>query len=214
MESLERIQGFAVPLMQANIDTDQIIPARFMPRVLVPGGLREGLFAEWRLQADGTPRADFILNRAPYAQAPILLAGPNFGCGSSREQAAKALRQWGIRAIVAPSFGEIFYGNCFRNGIVPVILPGPIVDALAAGALAAGADAVMVIDLRESVLLAPSGDRHAFRSPSRLRRMLLTGQDEISATLAQAGRIDAYRAADRQRRAWAYDGLQAGDVAR
>src|SRR5690606_19440022 len=108
----------------------QILPAQYMAQVLVPMGLKAGLFAQWRLTPDGQDRADFVLNRASYANASILLAGQNFGCGSSREQAARALRQWGFRAVVAPSFGEIFYGNCFRNGILPVVLAESAVHAI------------------------------------------------------------------------------------
>ncbi|MGE4239803.1 3-isopropylmalate dehydratase small subunit [Ramlibacter sp.] len=204
MEKFERVRGIAAPLLQANVDTDQILPSRFMPRVLIPGGLREGLFAEWRLMPDGSPRADFVLNLPAYADAPILLTGPNFGSGSSREQAAKALRQWGIRAVIAPSFGEIFYGNCFRNGIAPVVLPQAVVESLAG--------TTVEVDLQENVVVSSTGERHGFTSPPRLRRMLLAGQDEIDLTLALRERIDAYRMRDRQTRPWAYgnDGRREG----
>lgn len=204
MEQFERMQGVAAPLMQANIDTDQIIPARFMPRVLVPAGLKEGLFAEWRLTPEGTERPEFILNREPYRHAQILLAGPNFGCGSSREQAPKALRQWGFRVVVASGFGEIFYGNCFRNGILPVVLPPEVVQSLADRSMADGADALLEVDLGHEVLTDPAGTRHPFATPVRLRRMLLAGMDEIDLTMTLHDQIASYRKLDRQARAWSY----------
>lgn len=209
MEQLVRIHGFAAPLMQVNIDTDQIIPSRFMPRVLIPGGLREGLFAEWRLAPDGRPKDDFILNREPFGRATILLGGRNFGCGSSREQAPKALRQWGFRVVAAPSFGEIFYGNCFRNGILPVVLREPVLQALAAAALSDGADALLEVDLRTETLTDSRGHVHRFTSPDRLRRMLLAGLDEIDLTLTLFAQIEAFRERDTQERAWVYESKRA-----
>src|SRR6185369_2311556 len=121
----------AAPLMRNNVDTDQIIPTRFLARPSEEG-LGDGLFAEWRVNPDGTPNTEFILNREPWTRAEILVAGPNFGCGSSREAAPRALRQRGFRAVVAPSFGDIFFNNCFRSGIVPVRLPLADVERLAA----------------------------------------------------------------------------------
>ena len=207
MEQLDRVSGFAAPLMQVNIDTDQIIPSRFMPRVLIPGGLREGLFAEWRLRPDGSPREDFILNREPFGGATILLGGRNFGCGSSREQAPKALRQWGFRVVVAPSFGEIFYGNCFRNGILPVVLQEPVLQALAAAALAHGADALLDVNLHTETLTGSHGHAHRFKSPDRLRRMLLAGLDEIDLTLTLSAQIEIFRRQDVEQRAWSYKSI-------
>ena len=134
----------------------------------------------------------------------ILLVGPNFGCGSSREQAAKALRQWGFRVVVAPGFGEIFFGNCFRNGILPVVLPQAVVDALAAASLERGEGAPVEVDLHRNVLVDARGGVHPFTSPPRLRRMLLQGQDEIDITLALQADIASYRARDRAARRWAY----------
>lgn len=208
MEKLEAMQGIAAPLMQINIDTDQIIPSRFMPRVLIPGGLREGLFAEWRLTPDGQPKPEFILNRAPFGGATFLLAGRNFGCGSSREQAPRAMRQWGFRVVVAPSFGEIFYGNCFRNGILPIVLPDAVVQEMALTAQRLGEQAVLQADLHRNVLVDANGRTHAFASPARLRRMLLAGMDEIDLTLTLHREISAYRARDLQDRRWAYDCIQ------
>jgi 3-isopropylmalate/(R)-2-methylmalate dehydratase small subunit len=204
MEQLEIIEGIGAPLMQINIDTDQIIPSRFMPRVLIAGGLREGLFADWRLTPDGSPRPAFVLNRAPFANAVFLLAGRNFGCGSSREQAPKALRQWGFRVVVAPSFGEIFYGNCFRNGILPITLPESAVQAMAAVAETQGEGAVLRADLHRNLLIDAAGDAHAFESPERLRRMLLAGMDEVDLTMTLGEALTAWRARDLRAREWAY----------
>jgi 3-isopropylmalate/(R)-2-methylmalate dehydratase small subunit len=208
MEKLETIRGIGAPLMQINIDTDQIIPSRFMPRVLIPGGLREGLFADWRLTPDGVPKPGFILNREPFAQALFLLAGRNFGCGSSREQAPKALRQWGFRVVVAPSFGEIFYGNCFRNGILPITLPEALVQEMAATAEAQDERAVLEVDLHRNLLTDATGKAHTFESPARLRRMLLAGMDEIDLTLTLNDALAAYRARDMRERQWAYGCIQ------
>jgi 3-isopropylmalate/(R)-2-methylmalate dehydratase small subunit len=209
MEKLESVRGIAAPLMQINIDTDQIIPSRFMPRVLIPGGLKEGLFAEWRLTPEGEPKPGFILNRKPFDAATILLGGRNFGCGSSREQAPKALRQWGFRAVVAASFGEIFFGNCFRNGIVPVCLPEPVVDELARVALADGESAVIEVDLAQDTLTDSKGNAHRFDSPARLRKMLLSGLDEVDLTLTLSSQLDAFRRRDVVQRWWAYDACSA-----
>lgn len=204
MEKFSRIRGYAAPLMQINIDTDQMIPSRFLPRSHVPGVLKEGLFAEWKTRPDGTPNPDFILNREPWSRATILVAGRNFGCGSSREGAPKALRQWGFRVIIAPSFGDIFYGNCFRNGMVPVILPEPTVEAMARDAMEQGADALIDVDLDENTVRTARGELLAFRSPARLRAMLLGGLDEIDLTLTMRQDIDAFRGQDRDARPWAY----------
>ncbi len=204
MEKLESVRGIGAPLMQVNIDTDQIIPSRFMPRVLIPGGLKEGLFAEWRLRQDGEPIRDFILNRTPWDTAQILIAGRNFGCGSSREQAPKALRQWGFRAVIAPSFGEIFFGNCFRNGIVPVELPQETVERLAQDALAGEDKAVLEVDLARETVTDVRGIEHVFTSPARLRRMLLSGLDEVDLTLTLSHELADFRERDMRERPWAY----------
>jgi 3-isopropylmalate/(R)-2-methylmalate dehydratase small subunit len=205
MEKFSRHGGYGAPLMQINIDTDQIIPSRFLPRTSTPNGLGEGLFAEWRTRPDGSANTDFILNRAPWSSATILLAGRNFGCGSSREGAPKALRQCGFRVVIAPSFGDIFYGNCFRNGIVPVALHEEIVTTLADRAMAQGAQATLEVDLGAQTVTAAQGEVYTFQSPARLRAMLLDGLDEIDLTLTMRQDIDAYRRQDKPRRPWAYD---------
>lgn len=207
MEQLRSVTGIAAPLMRANVDTDQIIPTRFLTR-LTEEGLGEGLFAEWAVRADGTPEPAFLLNQAPWQQASILLAGPMFGCGSSREGAPRALRQRGIRAVIAPSFGDTFFNNCFRNGIVPVRLPQATVEALARlmqDNAASPRRCLLRVDLADCTVHAPAtGESHAFEVPALLRRMLFEGLDEIALTRTQQGMMDRFRAGDRQRRPWAY----------
>ena len=203
MEQFVRIEAIAAPMMRINIDTDQIIPARFLVRTS-DDGIGEGLFADWRRRPDGSPDPGFVLNRPPYDRAAILIAGRNFGCGSSREGAPKALRDRGFRAVIAPSFGGIFFGNSFRNGLLPVELPIEQVRVLAAQMEAARGQAEVEVDLEAQTVTAPDGTRFAFESPPVLRQMLLQGVDEIGLTLSRAAQIDAWRERDRQRRPWAY----------
>jgi 3-isopropylmalate/(R)-2-methylmalate dehydratase small subunit len=198
MEALREVTGIAAPLLRANVDTDQIIPTRFLTRTSEEG-LHEGLFAEWALRADGTPEPSFVLNQEPFTRASILLAGPNFGCGSSREGAPRALRQRGFRAVVAPSFGDIFYGNCFRSGIVPVRLPQETVEALARQ----GGELTVSV-ANNIVRVQATGELHDFQLPKLLRRMLLEGLDEIALTLTHEAAITEFRARDRALRPWAY----------
>lgn len=202
MEAFESITSIAAPLMRVDVDTDQIIPTPYLVRTSEEG-LGEGLFANWRRGPDGLPDPDFILNREPWSGASILLAGRNFGCGSSREAAPRALRQAGFRAVIAPSFGEIFFGNCFRNGLLPVPLADADVRALARLALGQPVPA-LTVDLRACAVSAPDGTRFEFQTPSALRRMLLEGLDEVDLTLQLRERIDAFRGKDRLRRPWAY----------
>ena len=209
MESFRRLTAIAAPLMRANVDTDQIIPTRFLTR-LSEEGLGEGLFAEWRRRPDGSADDSFLLDHAPWDQAQILVAGANFGCGSSREAAPRALRQRGFRALIAPSFGDIFFNNCFRNGIVPVRLEAKVVGKLGA-ALLRGKDQPggpqVTVDLEQGfVELSGTGERHQFRVPALLGRMLLEGLDEIALTLTRSEAIRSYRRQDRTRRPWAYPG--------
>ena len=208
MEPLVRVRGIAVPLLQINIDTDQIIPGPEIMRSTDESYARwgTGLFANQRYLdlATHAPNPDFILNRAPWSRGTILLADRNFGCGSSREPAPKALRGFGFRVVIAPSFGGIFFGNSFRNGLLPVELPIEQVRVLAAQMEAAGGQAEVYVDLEAQTVTAPDGTAFAFRSPPALRRMLLEGLDEVGATLARGDEIAAFRARDRQRRPWVY----------
>lgn len=189
-EPLIRLTAIAAPMIEDNIDTDIIIPSREM-RTTGKTGLASGLFANRRyLPGTRTPDPDFILNRPPFTQAKILLAGANFGCGSSREHAAWALAEYGIRAVVAASFNPIFHGNAVRNGIAPVQLPAATIAVL---------QNPVTIDLRT---LTANG--HAFPLSGEARQMLMEGLDPIALTLKQADVIRAWQKADRAARPWAW----------
>lgn len=205
MEKFTRLTAIAAPLLRINIDTDAIIPSREMKRVSKTG-LSEGLFAGWRYQSPGsrTENPDFILNREPYRRAQILLSGLNFGCGSSREHAVWALHEWGIRTIIAPSFGSIFQGNCVRNGIVPVILDNAVVEALARKVEADPEKIRITVDLTTCTVSTPDGGAWSFSIPEADREMLLEGLDSIAVTLKRDAEILAYRERDRSRRPWIY----------
>lgn len=209
MEKFTTLTAIAAPLLRINVDTDAIIPSREMKRVS-KDGLAEGLFAGWRYESPGSrvENPSFILNREPWRHARILLSGANFGCGSSREHAVWALHEWGIRAIIAPSFGSIFQGNCIRNGIVPVSLDAPAIEALAAQVEADPGRKLLTVDLQQSVVIAPDGKRHSFALPEADRDMLLEGLDAIAVTLKRDGDILAFRDQDKVRRPWIY--LQPG----
>ena len=204
MESFVRVAAVAAPLMRINIDTDQIIPARF----LISQGrehLARSLFANWRYTGDDkTENPEFVLSRQPYRRAEILIADRNFGCGSSRESAPQSLRAWAIRSVIAPSFGGIFFNNCFRNGIVPVALPAEVVATLAAEVEAAQGAKPVTVDLEALAVTTPEGGRHDFVIAERPRRLRLEGLAEIGLTLGDIGAIERHRSADRVRRPWVY----------
>jgi len=203
MEAFRSVTGIAAPLLRINIDTDQIIPALFLGGTDAKG-YGANLFNGWRFLTDGSPNPEFILNQSPYDHAQVLLADRNFGCGSSRERAPKALREFGFRAVVAPSFGGIFYNNCWRNGIVPVELPIEDVRAIASEVEASRGEASVTVDLEARSVTSPSGKVFRFSAPETLRQMLLHGVDEIALTLRRRAELDAYRARDRAMRPWAY----------
>lgn len=203
MEQLVRLEAVAAPLLRINIDTDQIIPAKHLVRTSYRG-IGEGLFSDWRLRADGTPDPDFILNREPWTKSQILLADANFGCGSSREGAPKALRDWGIRAVIAPSFSGIFFGNSFRNGLLPVELPIEQLRTIAREVEASSGYGMVAVDLEKETVTSPEGRVFSFTTPAHLRRMLLEGLDEVGLTLTMSDDIERFRAADRAKRPWAY----------
>lgn len=203
MEQFTTVTGGAAPLMQINIDTDQIIPARYLGGTDAKG-YGAHMFANWRFLPDGSENPEFILNQEPYKHAAILLADRNFGCGSSRERAPKALREFGFRALIAPSFGGIFFNNCFRNGIVPVTLPIEQVRELVTLVEASSGQAQFTVDLHSNSVMLPDGRMFGFEVPEALRQMLLLGVDEIDQTKARKDEIDAYRARDRARRPWVY----------
>lgn len=204
MEPFTSITSIAAPLMRINVDTDAIIPSREMKRVSKEG-LADGLFAGWRYQhADSRePNPDFVLNQPPYDQAKILVAGRNFGCGSSREHAVWALREWGIRAIIAPGFGSIFELNCIRNGVLPVVLDVKTVEEIAASLLADPMHSCLTVDL-QSKQISMNGHDWRFEIPDKDRQMLLEGLDLIALTLKDEAAIAAFERADHRKRAWAY----------
>ncbi|HYF20822.1 MAG TPA: 3-isopropylmalate dehydratase small subunit [Ramlibacter sp.] len=204
METFTSVTGVAAPMLQINIDTDQIIPARYLGGTDAKG-YGAHLFANARFLPDGGPHPGFVLNRAPFDQARVLLADRNFGCGSSRERAPKALREFGIRSVIAPSFGGIFFNNCFRNGLLPVALPIEQVREIARLTEPDPVRHAVTVDLHaQAVTVEGTSWRASFRTPETLRQMLLQGVDEIDQTLSHKPRIDAWRAADRARRPWAY----------
>ncbi len=203
MESFRRVTAIAAPIMRINIDTDQIIPALFLGGTDAKG-YGEHLFHHWRFLPDGSPNPDFILNQPPYDRAQVLLADRNFGCGSSRERAPKALREFGFRAVIAPSFGGIFFNNCYRNGIVPVELPVESVRRIVSEVEGSRGEGQVTVDLESQIVVSPKGGRFSFTAPETLRQMLMQGLDEIALTLKRSEEIERFRALDRMRRPWAY----------
>ena len=200
MEKFTRLSGVAAPLPMVNVDTDMVIPKNYL-KVTERTGLGKHLFAEMRFNADGSERPDFVLNRPAWRQAEILIAFENFGCGSSREHAPWALRDFGIRCVIAPSFADIFFNNCFKNGILPLVLSKAVCVELIDDA-ERGANATLTIDLEAQTLTRPDGERIAFEVEPSRRSRLLEGLDEIGATVAKAHRIDAFEARVRRSQPW------------
>ena len=200
MEPFRTLTGVAAPLRMINVDTDRIIPKQFL-KTIRRTGLGAHLFNDLRYTPDGAEIADFVLNREPWRRARILIAGDNFGCGSSREHAPWALLDFGIRCVIAPSFADIFYNNCFKNGILPVSLPEAAVASLLEQA-EAGDNARVTVDLENETVTAPDGARIAFEIDPFRRRCLLEGLDDIGLTLRKAAAIDAFEAERRARQHW------------
>jgi 3-isopropylmalate/(R)-2-methylmalate dehydratase small subunit len=192
MEKFDVLTAIAAPLNLANVDTDKIIPARFL-KTIKRSGLGVHLFASLRYEYDGAEKPDFVLNQAKYRHAEILVAGENFGCGSSREHAPWALLDFGIRCVIAPSFADIFHGNCFKNGILPIVLPQEVCERLMADA-AMGANAKITVDLARQVVVRPDGTEIVFEVDAFRRHCLLNGLDDIGLTLEHAGAIENYEA--------------------
>lgn len=203
-QPFNRLTAIAAPIMRGNIDTDVIIRIERLVGNAVRGTLGRWAFGALRYRPDGTENLDFILNREPYRQAEILVTGPNFGCGSSREGAVWSLQELGIRAIIGSGFGDIFFANCFQNGILPVVVDREIVDQLAADIEATQGAGRVSIDLETQTIVAPSGQRHSFEIDPRRRQGLLQGLDEVAMTLQRDSEIRAFQAADRSARPWIY----------
>lgn len=189
MEPFVKLTAVAAPLDQPNVDTDQIIPARFLGKPRVEQV--KGMFHDVRHDASGALRPDFVLNAEAYAGAQILVADENFGCGSSRENAVTVMMDNGFRAFIAPSFGDIFFNNCFQNGVLPISLPKPRVDALRRQ-LSAQPGARITVDLESQTVTGPDGHVDGFQVDGFRRDCLLRGVDEISLTLSHEDEIGAY----------------------
>lgn len=188
MEPIKKHQGLVFPLNRSNVDTDQIIPKQFLKRI-ERQGFGQFLFYNWRFHDDGTPRKDFSLNDSKYDGASILVGGENFGCGSSREHAPWAIQDFGFRVVIAPSFADIFYSNCFKNGILPIQLPKPVVEQLMEKASEEKYE--LKVDLKQQVV--DDGDLEvSFDIQSYHKEMLLNGWDEIAVTLTHEDKIDQY----------------------
>ena len=205
MEPFKQHTGIAAPLIQINIDTDAIIPSREIKSVSKKG-LEDGLFAEWRYLSLKTRKEnpEFILNQEPYRRASLILTGENFGGGSSREHAVWALYQWGIRAIVAPSFGSIFYNNCIQNGMLPVLLKKEKIRELQIFVQLNPAVNQLTVDLKDATIIAGSDIRYSFEIEPSNQENLLQGLDAIGSTLKMMPSIEAFEENDHQTRPWVY----------
>jgi 3-isopropylmalate/(R)-2-methylmalate dehydratase small subunit len=201
MQKFVTLTGIAAVLPMINVDTDMIIPKQYL-KTIKRTGLGKGLFAELRYDEKGNPLPDFVLHKAPYIQAKILITGENFGCGSSREHAPWALLDFGIRCLIAPSFADIFYNNCFKNGILPIALPQSEIDKLIDDA-ARGANATITIDLPNQEIRGPDGGVIHFDIDPFRKRCLMEGLDDIGLTLEKADAIDDFEARSRLERPWA-----------
>ena len=200
MDKFETLTGVAAPLPLINIDTDMIIPKQFL-KTIKRSGLGVNLFDEMRFDDDGKEIPDFVLNQPAYRNAEIIVAGDNFGCGSSREHAPWALLDFGIRAVIAPSFADIFYNNCFKNGILPIALPQEQVDVIMQEAQK-GENARITVNLEEQTVTITDGTAFAFDVDSFKKHCLLEGLDDIGLTMEKAASIDAFEAQASQARPW------------
>ena len=200
MQKFTTLTGVAAPLEMINVDTDMIIPKQFL-KTIKRTGLGSALFHEMRYGEDGGENPDFVLNRPAYRKAQVLVTGENFGCGSSREHAPWALLDFGIRCVIAPSFADIFYNNCFKNGILPIALPQVEVDKLMDDARR-GANATITVDLEAQEIRGPDGGVIRFDIDPHRKHCLLNGLDDIGLTLEKAAAIESYEHQQAQSRPW------------
>ena len=200
MEKFTKLTGVAAPLPRINVDTDMIIPKQFL-KTIERSGLGKNLFDEMRYDREGNEIEDFVLNKPAYREARILVTGENFGCGSSREHAPWALLDFGIRCVIAPSFADIFYNNCFKNGILPIVLPQEQVDLLMDDA-ERGSNAVVTVDLENMTISGPDGGQIGFELDPFRRHCLLNGLDDIGLTMEKVASIDAFEAESANRAPW------------
>ena len=200
MQKFDQLTGVAAPLDILNIDTDMIIPKQFL-KTIKRSGLGKNLFDEMRYDRNGGELAEFVLNRAPYRQAEILVAGDNFGCGSSREHAPWALLDFGIRCVISTSFADIFYNNCFKNGILPIVVSPDERDALLADA-ADIENPELSIDLVTQTIRRPNGVTISFEVDAFRKNCLLEGLDDIGLTMEKSGSIDDFESNRTQQQPW------------
>jgi 3-isopropylmalate/(R)-2-methylmalate dehydratase small subunit len=200
MDKFNTLTGIAAPMPLVNIDTDMIIPKQFLKTIL-RSGLGVNLFDEMRFDRSGNEVAEFVLNKDAYRSAEILVTGENFGCGSSREHAPWAIKDFGIRCVIAPSFADIFYNNCFKNGILPIALPQEAVDVLMKDA-EKGANARMSIDLEAQTVTTSDGEVFSFEVDAFKKHCLMEGLDDIGLTMAKVDSIDSFEAQAAQARPW------------
>ncbi|WP_420861607.1 3-isopropylmalate dehydratase small subunit [Algirhabdus cladophorae] len=200
MEKFDTLSGVAAPLPLINIDTDMIIPKQFL-KTIKRSGLGVNLFDEMRYDDDGNEIADFVLNKDQYREAQIIVAGDNFGCGSSREHAPWALLDFGVRSVISTSFADIFYNNCFKNGILPIVLSPEQVDVLMKDA-EKGSNARIEIDLTAQTVTSADGEVFSFEVDAFKKKCLLEGLDDIGLTMEKAASIDTFEAAASSARPW------------
>jgi 3-isopropylmalate/(R)-2-methylmalate dehydratase small subunit len=200
MDKFTQLEGVAAPLKRVNVDTDMIIPKQYL-KTIKRTGLGKGLFSEHRYNDDGSENANFILNRPAYRKAKILVAGDNFGCGSSREHAPWALLDYGIRCVISTSFGDIFYNNCFKNGILPIRVSPEDLDKLFDDA-ERGSNATLSIDLEKQEIRGPDGGVVKFDIDAHRKHCLLNGLDDIGLTMQKSKSIDGYEAKAKEAMPW------------
>jgi 3-isopropylmalate/(R)-2-methylmalate dehydratase small subunit len=201
MEKFTVLTGVAAPLKQINVDTDKIIPKQYL-KTIKRTGLGSGLFAEMRYKDDGSENPDFVLNKPAYRQARILVAGDNFGCGSSREHAPWALLDFGIRCVISTSFADIFYNNCFQNGILPIRVTPEELGKLFDDA-DRGSNATLTIDLAKQEICGPDGGVIKFDIDPFRKHCLLNGLDDIGLTMEKKSKIDSFEKKSAEKRPWA-----------
>ncbi|HWL56512.1 MAG TPA: 3-isopropylmalate dehydratase small subunit [Paracoccus sp. (in: a-proteobacteria)] len=200
MDKFTTLTGIAAPMPLVNIDTDMIIPKQYL-KTIHRSGLGKNLFDEMRYDADGNELPDFVLNQPAYRDSQIIVAGDNFGCGSSREHAPWALLDFGIRCVISTSFADIFYNNCFKNGILPIVMPKEAVDALMDDARK-GANARITVDLENQTVTSSDGQSFGFEIDPFRKHCLLNGLDDIGLTMEKSGSIDTFEAQMAQSRPW------------
>lgn len=201
MDKFTTLSGIAAPMPLVNIDTDMIIPKNFL-KTIKRSGLGVNLFDEMRYNLDGSEKPDFVLNKPAYRNAEIIVAGENFGCGSSREHAPWALLDFGIRCVISTSYADIFYNNCFKNGILPIVMPQEVVDILMVDA-GKGANARQTVDLQAQTVTTSDGQIFSFEVDSHRKHCLINGLDDIGLTLEKVASIDIYEKKLGTLRPWA-----------